>query len=852
MKYLHELGRSNTSLFCSDVIHFGYPYSDGELSALERRVLSMKAQIKNYSDLVARTEKHYGIRSRIDLPLIPASNRASYLNAKKKLSILRRDLDPVEREFKFKKLSRESARTQPTVFDIVEYAKKKNAYPKDITDQFYKDHLDFAYPTFILEKAKNLHYKHKTFVNADEPPIMSSHKWYMEAIKQVEEDSNLTEKPLSKLVKKRKDAFDNMVKIIKNDHHKFIRLKTLQRLGRASNAELNWIKEVEDNAQMAGVNYQNEKVYVAPLSKEDQALAVYQQQMNDLDEEGMGFLKKLFKKVLSPFEKLVVSPFMKLANATIGPVAKTVLPKDLYLAVSGLSHASARLLVGDISKENLRNVSKGFLRTVGGTITMPVRATVEVTRQAQKLSIVRSIDKYSGGLISSADNLNRATVSLGKGKSIDLKSTLMDGVKIGLAVVSGGQSVVAMTATNAVGAKTGLNKTAIGKIALTAAQAAGTSGNWAGFVSNTGKQIATQEGAKTLVKTGVIRDQNLANLVVTTGMVASGSSSKNLLKDVGTHVAKTEGARQLVKTGVIRDKNLANLAVSGALVSTGSDASFTDVAKDLAKSEAERVAKKEIVKEIGNDDLGLLVANTAIGTYDEGFTMNNLSKNAISNTSLLAEQKANEKLAKYGLSVNTLTKASEIASMSPEEMQAIVKDRATKAMQEMEAKKNMYMMKVEHLKEKIADASNTDLKAKLQAEFERAEEKLAVELEDAKKRANAELERMKQDYKDFNMGEFISDEQRRLKERALAERDRFKANYMNHIYKLRDKYGPHLLAYLMYKYGPRPDYNVTDEDRLRYRNWQPPQNGRLYQTNYSLGKLALGGLAVIGTLYAIS
>jgi hypothetical protein len=271
-----------------------------------------------------------------------------------------------------------------------------------------------------------------------------------------------------------------------------------------------------------------------------------------------GITVKLGGSVLqaaAPVTKLYAGTMKFALDNTLG----RVLPNSIYGKISSFTNAGAAIAEGNLTTQNFRAVVKGFMDI--GMITQ--RISNESYLVLGKTSIGKSLDHYSGGLLTSVHNLGRIPVVLetnalsGGNEKINWNQTLLDALKVGLAVASGGTAVAVMTSVNIVGEKTGLNKNslAMGVLSASALIAVG-SVNF----SQAAMSGATTVGTKAVINNTALGDTGLGRAVasvgvgVAVGMIGTNNAFPILLKNNAISLIKTITKNEITKELATKNK----------------------------------------------------------------------------------------------------------------------------------------------------------------------------------------------------------------------------------------------------------------------------------------------------------
>jgi len=215
-------------------------------------------------------------------------------------------------------------------------------------------------------------------------------------------------------------------------------------------------------------------------------------------------------KAASPITGPVVKAIRSGLDATLG----RVLPDSVYSKISGLTGAAAVILEGNTTPSAIKNA----VMAVINIYLVQFRINREMLNWGLKQGVISDIDKYSGGVLTSARNLSQVPVTMHEGGKIDWRATAIDAIKVGLAVGAAGTASAVVVGSNYVGDKTGINKTSLGQGILTASALIAT--GQASFSGSLG-QGATTVGTKAAINNTALGDSSLGRAVATIGVSAS-------------------------------------------------------------------------------------------------------------------------------------------------------------------------------------------------------------------------------------------------------------------------------------------------------------------------------------------
>jgi hypothetical protein len=314
-----------------------------------------------------------------------------------------------------------------------------------------------------------------------------------------------------------------------------------------------------------------------------------------------GFFSKVWKGV-----KGSVRGIVKVAQKISGVVAKAtksvldntlgrVLPKSIYDKISNFTDGALAIMSLHFDKKNFRKVVEGVMDYA----LLPLRINKEIMNTAMKSGFIRDIDKYTGGILTSFNNLNKAPITLRNGGKIDWKALAIDAIKVGLAVYAG-QSFFTNVATNYVGTETGLNKTSLGAgiLSATALIATGQSNFTSQATSG-----ATQIGTKAVINNTALGQSSLGRTVAEIGVASSVQSvqsneafsqimrdkAEDKIKSVGKKIADKELAK-VTGTNLINTNLLTSVATDAYQFAT-SEKTIGDLLQETKDHYANEISK---------------------------------------------------------------------------------------------------------------------------------------------------------------------------------------------------------------------------------------------------------------------
>jgi hypothetical protein len=187
---------------------------------------------------------------------------------------------------------------------------------------------------------------------------------------------------------------------------------------------------------------------------------------------------------------------------------------------------------------------------------------------------LEKVDYYTGGLLTSAQNLAAMPDDIYNDRDINWKARIVDGLKIYLATVSV-STLIERTAFTAVGAETGLDQTPLGRTALAAGQA------YYSIYKMTPDEIAAKAA----------KDSTFAT-----------SHALYAAKEGAISVAKAETIRHSVANGWVDDAFTARMIMSAGgkfYDAAGSDKTLMDTMSDIHDHEFQKYVNYQISKQTG-------------------------------------------------------------------------------------------------------------------------------------------------------------------------------------------------------------------------------------------------------------
>lgn len=324
---------------------------------------------------------------------------------------------------------------------------------------------------------------------------------------------------------------------------------------------------------------------------------------------------KEVKKVVSPITGKLVEELSPLEKLVLRPVAQTlrkgiyeVIPKDVFDGLWKFVKMPGHLVQGKLSAKDFRNAIRGAIRfnkfiISGGKIGQSIQKEQSkfVRQSIKNNSILSDLDKYSGGLLTSGQNILDMNREIAQGKKIDTLYILMrtiDGLKVYGAVTGGAFGVAANVAVNYAVENTSLGESSTGRLAL---QIVGTAG--AIYASS-----AWVDAPK-----GTIQNQLGIKVYDETKRVTAQEALKQAAIGESKNVAKRVAAREAIKQTNLENSEIGKAAITIGIESTvdsiDSTKGVSDIFKERAKDKAIQVSQERADRKLAEIDPNITVEN---------------------------------------------------------------------------------------------------------------------------------------------------------------------------------------------------------------------------------------------------
>lgn len=302
-------------------------------------------------------------------------------------------------------------------------------------------------------------------------------------------------------------------------------------------------------------------------------------------------------------------PIHKAVEITVLPV----LPKSIRDKVEKIIDVPEAAFAGKLTDKDVVAGVKAYYQL--GLIQMKTvgkfnNTVINTLRKDAILGpFLEKVDIYTGGLLTSGQNLSAMPDDLYHDRQVDWKARLVDALKIYLATVAAGNlaNFAIGVGTNAVGEETGLNKTPLGRATLAVGSA------YAGSFS----------------------DGNLSSLAI-----------KDVARTAAISEAKSETVKHAVANGWVDDKFTAQLILSAGgkfYDAAGTDKTLMDTMSEVHDKEFQKYVNREIERRTGlpvtyanlvdvyNTDWGKLADNVAQAMSNiKGISINSSDGNFLS------------------------------------------------------------------------------------------------------------------------------------------------------------------------------------------------------------------------------
>jgi hypothetical protein len=284
-------------------------------------------------------------------------------------------------------------------------------------------------------------------------------------------------------------------------------------------------------------------------------------------------VRPAFRVVRNVANEAVWKPIHKVVDVAVLPLLPTSIREklDTILDIPDAAYA------GKLTDKDIVKGVKAYLQLASLPAKMQGQFMNDVIDRLQKDAVLgpflKGLDKYSGGLLTSAHNLADMPDDIYHDRQIDWKARLVDALKIYLATVSANALITSM-ATSAVGEETGLDQTPLGRGVLTVGVAYGAA--YAGGNLSSLSGDAFSSGSKDVLLTSA--------------------------KGVAVKQAQDETIKEALKKGWVDDKFTAQMILSagGTMYSTvGSDKTLMTAMDEVHDKEFQKYINREVQNRTG-------------------------------------------------------------------------------------------------------------------------------------------------------------------------------------------------------------------------------------------------------------
>ncbi len=278
-------------------------------------------------------------------------------------------------------------------------------------------------------------------------------------------------------------------------------------------------------------------------------------------------LKPLYKSSMDVTATFVLAPISDCLDETV----YKVLPSSLTQKLEKLTDMPEQAARGKLTSGVLLEACKAYweLANLPAAVAGYVgNGIIDWARKDAILgTVINGLDKYSGGLITMAQDLANTGQEVYYERDIDWKKKVIEAIMVYLAVVSCGTFAAAMAAMY-VGNQTGLSKTQIGRDILLAGRIYLTSGASLGSDAayEAGKAVLTETMKREIITKaatmGIIDRKTLQDLVTygqAAGLGPDGKVTGDKLIDVSKDAVYQEFVREEIKRMTGLDMSLKNI-----------------------------------------------------------------------------------------------------------------------------------------------------------------------------------------------------------------------------------------------------------------------------------------------------
>jgi hypothetical protein len=806
----------------------GRIYKIDEIQAQEQIVDNMEKRIEGYRETI----RSLGVvRPALDVPKLSNTDKALYQKALSTMNALVEKAEVEKIKLGRMKATRALPKAQPSIGKIVEYAKQKKIFPSkaaDYVDKHIVQNSGVFYPDYILMLANNMRIDRLKagMTTALNFPI---DYWADKVVKQ--EDAKNKNDNIARLVEMRKKAWKAKVEFVKENEKALQKDIVRDHVGvNTLKFDRNFIKkfykgQYKTDADINDVNFENKVLSTAnipetPVRKSITPIAnaVISKSTTVISQPkpisivqpingatgtsstqvktGQSLLSGMWDDQYSDDEMGFIkigNPFKQLKKLVDN--ARKEFERALQSVVRNTidSQLSKDLMPPELHKP-LSKLSKASIKVMAGKISSEnigdiLEASYGITAAASQ-SVTWVVDESTKQILASPVGQDLDRYSGGLISSVkrigELDNDAIDGKKANVGQIISDSVKIAMAVANPVGVVTSASTQYVGQQTGLNKSAMGRSILSVGSAYASGGDVSPQALLENEVK-----------------KQASAEATKQATKALEPVIGK-EGA------------SIVGAAVSQSALNkaTGKDANMIENIQSSATSKAKSIAKAEADKQVRK------ITGGAIG-LDEARKIYELDPNEITQEN--AKKLINQE-------VNKVT-------------QKLYNERA----------KMLNVKEQIEYEYKVARAKLEDPNAiaKLQAQTKARIDSESAKLESKYKEIQKEIDTaLSSKGTEFNMQDEVNKIKNELAKNVELEKQRFLSYTMDDVFDLMKQYGPQLLAYLKYKYGPQPDYSkfVTEYDLNNYKNWQQPET--IFPPKKSnLGRNLLLGSAVVAGAY---
>lgn len=370
-----------------DMQELGYIYPQSDINIVQEKVDKIYTDKAKYEAVLSKVVDFVA-----DFPLLTDQERYEYRQAQKYNSRLMAGIGPLEARLRWMKASHELDMKQPDKDLILQFSIKRNIQPAQAANEIDVNLDVVFYPPYIVERAKYMLNRYRTFTWAGEPVWENAEsiggddisgspahrmKWMDKAAQEEDRLFGLGKTPIMDLVTKRKKFWKKLKDFVNKYEKSYIQDSMQMSAGKPTStlspAKLQEIYDSEavEKDVITNVPISDFSGFIARMNQED--IIKYQMIKDNQDEFGFIFttMALVGTFLISTLPAFIVSflaaPFAVLVATfpALGPVMAMV-PTALMPALTLLGKSAAAAAVAKILPKGVRKAINVLAPVAGG------------------------------------------------------------------------------------------------------------------------------------------------------------------------------------------------------------------------------------------------------------------------------------------------------------------------------------------------------------------------------------------------------------------------------------------------------------------------------------------------------